>query len=79
MTDQLHFHSGSLCLNCGERRIFSTPIPSVLVLSEHCRACGWCDCVGAFAFRVCVSCVEAWLRDVKLEARDTKRERVHGA
>jgi hypothetical protein len=65
----MHFHDYAKCMNCQALRLFTTPIPNILILSSMCENCGWNDLVGWAAGQLCLPCREMWKKDVEREHR----------
>lgn len=65
----MHMHVMAECKNCGEYRVFSTPIPDIVILSSMCENCGWGDLVGRYPENRCFRCEQQRLVDIERELR----------
>jgi hypothetical protein len=67
----MHFHVMAECKNCGVHRVFSTPIPDILILSSICEDCGTGDLVGRYPENRCFRCDQQRLVDIERKRTQT--------
>jgi hypothetical protein len=59
----------SECRKCLSVRVYSTPLPDIVILSSICEDCGWGDLVGRYPENRCFRCSQQRLLDIQRKSR----------
>lgn len=54
----MHFHELARCIHCGDLVGYSTPIPSLLILSALCENCHQLALIGWLEQKACLLCID---------------------